>query len=196
MNHEIETIKGLILTAGKEKSRVIVAIDGRCAAGKTTLANHLKRELDCTVFHMDDFFLRPEQRTAERLRTPGGNVDYERFADEILHPVRDGSKYVELRAYDCASQTLHEAVRVPVGRIVLVEGSYSCHPTLWDCYDLHVFLTVSPDVQRKRILERNGEEKLAVFLNRWIPMEERYFEAFDVQEKCYLYEQIENAITI
>lgn len=194
MKSGIESIKRLILAAGQEKPRVIVAIDGRCAAGKTTLANHLKRELDGTVFHMDDFFLRPEQRTAERLNMPGGNVDYERFADEILHPMREGSKYVELRAYDCSTQTIREPVRIQVGKIVLVEGSYSCHPTLWDCYDLHIFLTVPPDVQRKRILERNGEEKLAVFLNRWIPMEERYFAAFGIQEKCYLCGQVENMI--
>lgn len=187
MDRKTEELKERILTAGKEKPRVIVAIDGRCAAGKTTLAERLKQELDAAVFHMDDFFLRPEQRTAERLDTPGGNVDYERFAEEILRPVRDGAAHVELRAYDCAAQTVRKAVRVPVGKIVLVEGSYSCHPTLWDCYDLRIFLTVSPDVQRKRILERNGEEKLAVFLNRWIPMEERYFAAFDIRKNCDLY---------
>lgn len=183
MKSEREAIKKLILTAGQEKPRVIVAIDGRCAAGKTTLADHLKQELGTTVFHMDDFFLRPEQRTAERFSAPGGNVDYERFAAEILHPVRNGAAHVELRAYDCSTQTIREPVRIQVGKIVLVEGSYSCHPTLWDCYDLHIFLTVPPDVQRKRILERNGEEKLAVFLNRWIPMEERYFAAFGMRER-------------
>ena len=40
--------------------RVLVAIDGRCAAGKTTLAASLQAQLGCNVFHMDDFFLRPE----------------------------------------------------------------------------------------------------------------------------------------
>ena len=38
--------------------RVLVAIDGRCAAGKTTLAASLQAQLACNVFHMDDFFLR------------------------------------------------------------------------------------------------------------------------------------------
>ena len=59
MKSEREAIKKLILTAGQEKPRVIVAIDGRCAAGKTTLADHLKQELGTTVFHMDDFFSPP-----------------------------------------------------------------------------------------------------------------------------------------
>ena len=34
----------------------IIAIDGRCAAGKTTLAARLAKELGGDVIHMDDFF--------------------------------------------------------------------------------------------------------------------------------------------
>ena len=33
----------------------IIAIDGRCAAGKTTLAARLGKELGGDVIHMDDF---------------------------------------------------------------------------------------------------------------------------------------------
>ena len=33
----------------------ILAIDGRCASGKTTLANELSQSLSCNVVHMDDF---------------------------------------------------------------------------------------------------------------------------------------------
>ena len=72
------------------RPRVLVAIDGRCAAGKTTLAASLQAQLGCNVFHMDDFFLRPEQRTPERLHQPGGNVDFERFLTEVLRPLYDG----------------------------------------------------------------------------------------------------------
>ena len=67
-----------------EKSHVLVAIDGNCAAGKTTLAKKLAEHYDCNVLQMDDFFLRPEQRTPERFAQAGGNVDYERFALEVL----------------------------------------------------------------------------------------------------------------
>ena len=41
----------------KEKDEyILVAIDGKCAAGKTTLAYYLKELYKCNVFHMDDFF--------------------------------------------------------------------------------------------------------------------------------------------
>lgn len=45
----------------------IIAIDGRCAAGKTTLADRLVKELGGDVIHMDDFFCRLhfERRSVE-----------------------------------------------------------------------------------------------------------------------------------
>ena len=80
------------------RPRVLVAIDGRCAAGKTTLAASLQAQLGCNVFHMDDFFLRPEQRTPERLHQPGGNVDFERFLTEVLRPLYDGDPMTATRS--------------------------------------------------------------------------------------------------
>ena len=44
----------------------IIAIDGPCASGKTTVAAKIAEEWDASVIAMDDFFLRPEQRTEER----------------------------------------------------------------------------------------------------------------------------------
>ena len=56
-----------------------VAIDGPCASGKTVFAASLHERFGGNVLHMDDFFLRPEQRTPERFAEPGGNVDRERY---------------------------------------------------------------------------------------------------------------------
>ena len=67
-----------------ERSRVLVAIEGGSASGKTTLGELLQNVYGCPVFHMDDFFLRPEQRTEARFTQPGGNVDRERFLEEVL----------------------------------------------------------------------------------------------------------------
>ena len=67
----------------------------------------------------------------------------------------------------------------------MVEGSYSCHPELWDHYDLHIFVSVDLQEQIKRILRRNGSYA-AVFREKWIPLEERYFAAFDLENRCEL----------
>lgn len=168
----------------KEKP-LLIALDGRCAAGKTTLASHLRREIGCSVIHMDDFFLRPHLRTEERLRQPGGNVDRERFREEVLLPWQKGTAF-SYRPYDCHTQTLCEPVPVTPNPVTLVEGAYCCHPEFWDFYDLHIFLTISPKAQLQRIRDRNGADGLAVFQNRWIPLEERYFEAFSIPERCEL----------
>lgn len=53
------------------KGELRFAIEGRAAAGKTSLSRLLKSVYDANVFHMDDFFLRPRQRTSARLRTSG-----------------------------------------------------------------------------------------------------------------------------
>jgi hypothetical protein len=36
----------------------------------------------------------------------------------------------------------------------------------------------------RRILEREGAERTEMFKNRWIPFEERYFEAYHIEERC------------
>ena len=172
---------------------VLVAIDGRCGAGKTTLARRLQTELGCRVFHMDDFFLRPEQRTAERLARPGENVDHERFLAEVLSPARQGLP-VTFRPYLCQQQALGETVHAAPAPLTVVEGAYACHPALWDCYDLRAFLTVDPDEQLRRIESRSGLEKAAMFRTRWIPLEEQYFAAFSISQRCDILLQSETEV--
>lgn len=162
----------------------LIAVDGRCASGKTTLAAALQKKLDCSVFHMDDFFLRPEQRTKERLHKAGGNIDHERFKEEILEPIKGGAKKISYRAFDCKSMSLCAPVTAEAGRICIMEGSYSCHPELWGYYDLRIFLSVDKEEQIKRIVKRNGEKKSEEFKKKWIPMEEIYFSEFDIEGRC------------
>lgn len=167
-----------------EKERVIVAIDGSCAAGKTTLAAALAQEYDCNVFHMDDFFLRPEQRTPERLAEVGGNLDYERFREEILRKLPSGSAF-SYRPYDCRTSRLAPPVPVQPKKLTIIEGSYSLHPYFGDVYDLRIFLTVAPERQRERILNRPAHLHER-FFREWIPMEQRYFDGFRIPEQCDL----------
>ena len=168
-----------------KESSMLIAVDGRCASGKTTLAALLKESIDCNVIHMDHFFLRPEQRTSQRMEEPGGNVDYERFKEEVMLPLSRKEAF-SYQVFDCKKMELSSFIQVPPAKVTIVEGSYSCHPTLWDFYYLHVFLKVGKEEQLQRIRRRNGEEAVSQFVSRWIPLEEKYFNAFQIQERCEL----------
>ena len=87
---------------------LLVAIDGRCGSGKTTLGEYLKQKFECNLFRMDDFFLREEQRTPERLAEIGGNVDYERFRKTVLVPVVQ-KRPVLYQPFSCQQWKLLEA---------------------------------------------------------------------------------------
>ncbi len=163
--------------------QVNVAVDGMCGAGKSTLGGLLAERYDCNLFHMDDFFLRPGQRTPKRYAEPGGNVDYERFREEVLARLPDEGGLV-YRPFDCGVMGLGAPRRVPRRRLNIIEGAYSCHPYFGDIYHVRLFAEVSEDVQRERLLERDGAEKYRRFTEEWIPMENRYFEAFGIREKC------------
>lgn len=167
------------------KAPLLVAIDGRCAAGKTTLAAQLQERSGCSLIHMDHFFLRPEQRTAERLSQPGGNVDYERFHEEVMAPLKRGEPF-SYRPYDCRTRSLTEEIRVELHPVSVIEGAYSCHPALRGAYDLTIFLTVNGTEQLGRIRRRNGERQAAEFREKWIPLEERYFAALSIERQCDL----------
>lgn len=166
-----------------QEKEILLAIDGGSAAGKTTLGKLLEQRYACNVFHMDDFFLRPMQRTKERLAEPGGNVDRERFYEEVLKRLVE-KKEVTYRRYDCKTMSLLEPVTVAPTRLTVVEGAYSMHPLLSDCYDYSVFLEIDEETQKERIMKRNTPEMAERFFKEWILLEREYFEKLHVKERC------------
>ena len=162
---------------------VKIAIEGGSASGKTTLSRILENIYDCTVFHMDDFFLRPEQRSSERYAQTGGNVDKERFLQEVLVPLSKG-EIINYRRFDCSEMKLTEPVCVCPGKLTVIEGAYSMHPELREFYDFSVFLDISPELQRERIEKRNTPQQSEQFFQKWIPFENRYFSEMHIKEKC------------
>ncbi len=170
---------------------VRLAIDGRCAAGKTTLAQWLQAKYDCPVIQMDAFFLQAHQRTPERLAQAGGNVDYERFAEQVLAPLTQGQAFA-YQPYACQQGQLLPFISVPASRMVIVEGAYSLHPLLRENYTCKVMCNIGPDVQIERIRKRNGEAGLQQFCNRWIPLEEVYLQAHHLPSLCdFVFDAVE-----
>lgn len=165
------------------RDKVLVAVEGGSASGKTTLAKLLADVYDCNIFHMDDFFLQMHQRTPERFAEPGGNVDRERFMEEVLEPLQKGGAFA-YRVFDCSQMALGESINVQPKKLNIIEGAYSMHPEMSHAYDLSAFLYVHPQTQADRILHRNGSKMQQRFLNEWIPLEHKYFAHSDVMNRC------------
>lgn len=166
----------------KETGHALLAIDGRCASGKTTAAELLSVCFDAPIIHADDFFLPPELRSTERYVEPGGNIHYERIAEEVIPNLISGEPF-SYGIFDCSTLKVSKKRKVRAAAVRIFEGAYSLHPKLGDYADISVFLDIAPNEQLDRIRERNGayaEE----FRRRWIPLEEKYFNWFDIKSNC------------
>ena len=158
----VDEINEIVKQEDNTDRPILVAIDGRCGSGKTTLGEYLKGQFDCNLFHMDDFFLRMEQRTPDRMKETGGNVDYERFYETVLIPVQK-KESVCYQPFSCKEWRLLDAYEIPYKRINIIEGSYSLHPYFGKPYQLKIFMNIASDVQLANIRKRNGEEKAKEF---------------------------------
>ena len=166
----------------KEKGRCVIAVDGRCGSGKSTLALVLAKRMNARCICMDDFFLPPELRTPERLNEAGGNIHYERFADEVVGHLDDEKLVYGI--FKCSIMRIDGVSCVENKGVIIVEGSYSTHDRFGKYYDFAVFCDVGSDEQVRRIEKRNGPMMLKRFTGEWIPMEEKYFAAQNTESKC------------
>ena len=133
---------------------------------------------------MDHFFLRPEQKNKERLSEVGGNLDRERFLEEVLVPLSRG-EFSSYRPYLCSEEKLGDPIFFEKKKLILIEGSYSHHPAFDAYYDLRVFLDIKREVQVRRLLARDPK-KITRFLEEWMPKEDAYFKFFQIKEKADL----------
>ena len=172
------------LLRAKEQQPFLIAIDGRCASGKTTLSERLKSLFECSVVHMDDFYLPFSRRTEERMAYPGGNIDLERVLFDVLIPLKNGLDAVYC-PYNCHTNQFLPEKRVNADSPVIIEGCYSCHAKLREKYDLRIFMDISPKTQKARLKKRNPST-FEAFQTIWIPREEQYFKVCDVRENCEL----------
>lgn len=164
---------------------IVLAIDGRCGSGKSTLGAALSAALpDSVLLHTDDFYLPFPQRVSGWEKIPAANMDFARLREEVLLPLCAG-KTAAYRAWSCPQSCFLPTQPLTPQRFVILEGSYSHHPSLRDLYDLRLFVTCSPAVQRSRLQKREGAH-FAAFESRWIPLEEGYFTQYAVAQTADL----------
>lgn len=160
----------------------MIAIDGDCGSGKTTLAKELAQEFSAVSCHIDDFYLPRKLRTAARLSQPGGNIHSERIL-EMFETLKQTNK-LYYAPYNPLRDEIEKARELPLTKVVIVEGSYSLLPALTPFYDYQLILTATEVDQRERLLEREGETKYQEFLKMWIPKEKYFQEYYQIAAKA------------
>lgn len=165
----------------RTQGRAVIALDGRCASGKSSAAALLAQLWNAPVIHMDDFFLPEPLRTKERFREAGGNIHYERFQKEVLLPLSAGKSF-SYRIFDCKKRDYAGKRHIPSSPVILVEGAYSLHPAFGSYADASFFFDISPELQYRRLQRRNGEQAAQTFLQKWIPLENRYIQACRIDQ--------------
>lgn len=171
------------------KTPLLIALDGACATGKSTLASCLGEKFGWDVLSMDEFFLPASQRG--ELSELGSNIAVEDLLQKVILPHSQG-KSAKYCPYHCASGE-YAPEKVLEAEVLLVEGVYSLLPALREYYGYKIFLTASWDCRRERLLQRGSD--LNQFQELWIPREERYFSQEGVAQLCDLILDTENPVT-
>ena len=171
-----------LCTAATAELPLVIALDGFCASGKTTLAAELQERFGARVIHTDDFYLPAELRSDERYAEPGGTIHYERLRAEVIDCL--GEPALTYGIFSHAVMDIVESVTLPFAPVTVIEGAYASHPAFGEYMDVRCFMETTPDEQRRRILARNGPERLRLFEERWIPYEQRYEAAFGIRARA------------
>jgi uridine kinase len=145
--------------------RVLVALDGPDAAGKTTMADALAQRLPGQVVRASiDGFHRPrEHRLRRGSLSPAGyyrdSFDYEGLRRLLLEPFRSGQHEVIARTFDFRNDTgaPPTPVHVEDHAVLLFDGVFLLRPELRDQWDLSIYLHVEPDVTLARARERDRD---------------------------------------
>jgi len=145
------------------RPRVLVAIDGPDAAGKTTLADDLVQHLEVPWLRSSiDGFHQPQAIRAMRgALSPVGyfhdSFNYDALTAKLLTPFRTGEPRVCTGVFDWRADTPVEEVFVPVPEraILVFDGVFLLRAELRDLWDLSVYLRVRSSVVLDRALNRD-----------------------------------------
>ena len=158
---------------------VLVALDGRSAAGKSTLAQQVAARTAALVIDGDDFY-RGGDDAFWRAHSPAQKVDLVidwRRQHSLLTTLGRGEP-ARWRPYDWEVDDgrLGPEVHVVPAAVVVLEGAYSARPELAELFALRALLDVPRAVRRARLLQREGERYRAEWEARWGEAEDLYFD--------------------
>lgn len=153
---------------------VIIAVDGRSGAGKSTigleLATELRRHRPVSLFHLEDLY-------------PGWDglrAGIDAYVSDVLDPLHWGED-ARWTAWDWAAGAGGERRTTAASPIVVIEGVGAAAAAAREHLDAIVWVEVSDDERRRRALERDGQN-YAPHWERWAAQEAAWLSRDPVRE--------------
>ena len=173
--------------------RVLVAVDGPDAAGKTTLADRLAGEVRRPVVRASvDGWHRTRAERYRRGRDSAegcylDTYDYPALVSRLLQPFAAGESSLPTAAFDRLADTAGElwATDVAPNALLLVDGVFLQRPELREHWDLVVYLDVPDEVvldravRRDAATARDADELVRRYRTRYLPAQALYRAAAD-----------------
>lgn len=152
----------LIAAAPSPRGFTFVGIGGHGGAGKSTLAGLIP---GAQVVGTDEFW-------------DGDGFDLGRLRREVFEPLLAG-RLARFASWDWERRRPAGERAVEPRGVVVVEGVCALHRMFRDGYDVRVWVDAPYEVRLERGVARDGEEARATWVERWMPMEDRYVERDD-----------------
>lgn len=152
----------LIDAASPRHGFAFVGIGGRGGAGKSTLAALIP---SAQIVSTDEFW-------------DGEGFDLSRLRADVFDPLVAGRE-ARYTSWDWAAGHLRGERSVAPAGIVVVEGVCALHCMFRGDYDVRVWVEAPYAVRLARGVARDGEDARSTWVERWMPMEDRYVERDD-----------------
>jgi uridine kinase len=159
-----EVVAAVAELAARHPDRTVwIGIDGFGASGKSTFAMRVAAALDrVAVVPVDDF-------GGPRIE----EWDWDRFRDQLVGPLLDG-RPARYQRWEWKARAGGAWVDVRAGSVVIVEGVSSTRAEAAVPWDLTVWVDAPQEIRLRRAVARDGEAMLPMWLDEWMPSEERY----------------------
>ena len=169
----IDAIVARIEDLDSGRRPILVGIDGRGGAGKSTLAIALAERIDgAGIVQMDDLYLSNAQRRSTGAGI-GTNYDRKRLVEQVLAPLQAG-RPARYQRYDWDLDVLAEWIELDGPRIVIIEGVTSIADDVASCYDFTIWVETPLETCLTRGIERDGESMRGQWEDVWLPGDEAY----------------------
>lgn len=166
----------------KGKNPVLVALDGRSGAGKSTIAQEIASRVEASIVVSDDFYSGGNDdawsglSASEKVEKV---IDWQGMRAQVLEPLL-ANKPASWHPLDFQPEIgcigwKEEKVTLQPAPVILVDGVYSARPELSDLVDLAVLVEADDAVRRKRLVLREGQGFMQRWHRLWDSAEEYYF---------------------